>query len=221
MKRTPISTLLVLVSLVILACSTVSLPSLTAAEATPTFPSIPTPPQITQPSFEADTNTPTNSGLENENLLAELPDGFKVAYQAEQGNQTITEMVAESETVDEWTTMVTVQVYLGQNNLTPAQAQETLTNDWFNACENSEVYPIADGQENGYDFALWQLYCPLNPATQLEEYTYMKAIAGNDSFYLAQVAFRYEPTEADVTQWMQYLKQVQVCDSRLAAQACP
>jgi hypothetical protein len=114
-----------------------------------------------------------------------------------------------------------VQVYLGQNSLTPAQAQETLTTDWFNACANSESYPIADGEENGYDFSLWQLYCPLNPSTQLEEYTYMKAIAGNDSFYLVQVAFRYEPTEADVTRWMQYLKQVQVCDTRIAERACP
>lgn len=213
MKR-PNITILFITSVIVLACSSVSLPSL--ATATPqtiiTVPPMPTE-FLSQPQPE--------TGLENENLLAELPLGFKVAYQAEQGNQTITEMVAESETVDEWTTMVTVQVYLGQNSLTPAQAQETLTNDWFNACENSEVYPIADGQENGYDFALWQLYCPLNPATQLEEYTYMKAIAGNDSFYLVQVAFRYEPTEADVTQWMQYLKQVQVCDSRLAAQACP
>ena len=213
MKRFP-NTIIILTSVFVLACSSVTLPSL--ATATPqtiiTVPPMPTE-FLSQPQPE--------TSLENENLLAELPDGFKVAYQAEQGNQTITEMVAESETVDEWTTMVTVQVYLGQNSLTPAQAQETLTNDWFNACENSEVYPIADGQENGYDFALWQLYCPLNPATQLEEYTYMKAIAGNDSFYLVQVAFRYEPTEADVTQWMQYLKQVQVCDSRLAAQACP
>ncbi len=213
MKRFP-NTIIILTSVFVLACSSVTLPSL--ATATPqtiiTVPPMPTE-FLSQPQPE--------TGLENENLLAELPSGFKVAYQAEEGNQTITEMVAEGETVDVWTTMVTVQVYLGQNSLTPAQAQETLTNDWFNACENSETYPIADGQENGYDFALWQLYCPLNPATQLEEYTYMKAIAGNDSFYLVQVAFRYEPTEADVTQWMQYLKQVQVCDSRLAAQACP
>jgi len=49
----------------------------------------------------------------------------------------------------------------------------------------------------------------------------MKAIEGNDSFYLVQVAFRYEPTEADIIRWMNYLRDVQVCDSRLPGQACP
>jgi hypothetical protein len=159
--------------------------------------------------------------LENENLLAELPDGFKVDYQAEEGNQTITEMVAEGESVEDWTTMVTVQVFLGKTDTTPEQAQNILTNDWFNACANSETYPVADGAENGYNFVLWQLYCPLNSATQKPELTYMKAIQGNDSLYLVQVAFRFEPSEADVTQWINYLKEVKVCDSRIAEQACP
>ena len=211
--------ILLTTSLFILACSSSTLPSLTTA--TPqtiiTMPPMPTE-FLTRPPIET---TQTGSGLENENLLAELPAGFTVAYQAEQDNQTITEMVVEGETVEEWTVMVTVQVYLGQNTLTPTQAQDTLTTDWFNACKNSESYPIADGTENGYDFVLWQLYCPLNPSTQLQEYTYMKAIAGNDSFYLVQVAFRYEPTEADINQWMRYLKQAQVCDSRIADRACP
>jgi hypothetical protein len=130
-------------------------------------------------------------------------------------------MVAEGETVEDWTIMVTMQVYLGEKNTTPNQAQDNLTQAWFNACQNSETYPIADGVENGYTFVLWQLYCPLNSTTQKVEYTFMKAIQGNDSFYLVQVAFRYEPTEADITQWMQYLKQVQVCDARIPEQACP
>jgi hypothetical protein len=220
MKR-PTSTinLIFITSIFILACSSASLPSL--ATATPqtiiTVPAMPTE-FLTQPPTEI---TQSGTGLENENLLAELPEGFKVDYQAEQGNQTITEMVVEGESVEAWTTMVTVQVYLSETNITPQQAQDTLTNDWFNACENSESYPVADGAENGYDFILWQLYCPLNSSTQKPELTYLKAIQGNDSFYLVQVAFRYEPSDEDITQWIQYLKQVQVCDSRIPEQACP
>ena len=220
MKRsTSTINLIFITSIFILACSSASLPSL--ATATPqtiiTVPPMPTE-FITQPQTGT---TQTGSGLENENLLAELPEGFKVDYQAEQGNQTITEMVAEGESVEAWTTMVTVQVYLSETNITPQQAQDTLTNDWFNACEKSESYPVADGAENGYDFILWQLYCPLNSSTQKPELTYLKAIQGNDSFYLVQVAFRYEPSDEDITQWIQYLKQVQVCDSRIPERACP
>jgi len=220
MKR-PTSTLnlIFITSIFILACSSASLPSL--ATATPqtiiTVPLMPTE-FLTQPPTEI---TQSGTGLENENLLAELPEGFKVDYQAEQKNQTITEMVAEGESVEDWTTMVTVQVFLGKTDTTLQQAQDILTNDWFNACENSESYPVADGTENGYNFVLWQLYCPLNSATQKPELTYMKAIQGNDSLYLVQVAFRFEPSEMDVTQWIKYLKEVKVCDSRIAERACP
>lgn len=220
MKRStsPIN-LIFVTSIFILACSSATLPSL--ATATPqtiiTVPAMPTE-FLTQPQTET---TQTGTGLENENLLTELPKGFKVDYQAEQGNQTITEMVAEDESVEAWTTMVTVQVFLGKTDTTPEQAQDILTKDWFNACANSESYPVADGAENGYDFILWQLYCPLNSSTQKPELTYMKAIQGNDSLYLVQIAFRYEPSDEDITQWTQYLKQVQVCDSRLPERACP
>lgn len=220
MKKSRTSLLAILIaSVFILACYGSQIPDF--ATATPqtiiTVPPMPTE-FLTQPQIGT---TQTNSSLENENLLAELPEGFKVDYQAEQGNQTITEMVAEGESVEDWTTMVTVQVYLGDTNTTPEQAQQTLTDSWFNVCENSESYPVADGTENGYDFILWQLYCPLNPSTQKPELTYLKAIQGNDSFYLVQVAFRYEPSDEDITQWIQYLKEVQVCDSRIAEQACP
>lgn len=213
MKRSASKTgILVATSFSLLACSLLSFPN-TVAE----VPATATPlPEI--PSVEP---VDSSMGLENENLLADIPSGFKVGYQAHQGNQSITEMVADGETVDDWSTMVTVQVYLGETNTTPEQAQDTLTRSWFNACENSESYPVADGDENGYNFLLWQLYCPLNASTQKVEYTYMKAIQGNDSFYLVQVAFRHEPSNDEVTQWMQYLKGVQVCDSRIAEQACP
>lgn len=219
-KSTTTFSAILIASLFILACSSAYLPSL--ATATPqtiiTMPPMPSD-FLTQPPSQTET-TQTGTGLENENLLAGLPDGFKIGYQAEQGNQTITEMVAESESVEDWTIMVTVQVYLGEKNTTPQQAQETMTNRWFGACENSESYPVADGVENGYNFVLWQLYCPLNPSTQKVEFTYMKAIQGNDSFYLVQVAFRYKPTDADITQWMNYLREVQVCDSRIPDRAC-
>lgn len=220
MKRaTSTLNLILITSLFTLACYSTTLPSL--ATATPqtiiTVPPMPTE-FLTQPPTEI---TESGTGLENENLLAGLPDGFKVGYQAEQNNQTITEMVPEGESVEDWSTMVTVQIYLGETNITPAQAQENLTTSWFGACENSDTHPVADGAENGYSFILWQLYCPLNTSTQKPELTYLKAIQGNDSFYLVQVAFRYEPSEEDVTQWIQYLKKVQVCDSRIPEQACP
>ncbi|HET9908252.1 MAG TPA: hypothetical protein VFQ23_16495, partial [Anaerolineales bacterium] len=145
----------------------------------------------------------------------------KIDFQAEQNNMVISEMVPQSESVDNWSTLITVQIFLGMTNTTPEQYQDTLTQSWFAACQDSASYPVADGTENGYNFVLWQLYCPLNPSTQKVEFTYLKAIQGNDSFYLVQVAFRHEPTSDEITEWMNYLRTVQVCDSRIPESACP
>ena len=198
--------------LFLLGCSLLPIPN-TTVNISPTF----TPMPILPP----EQSTETSMGLENENLLVEVPSGFKIDYQAEQNDVVINEMVPANESVNDWTTLVTVQIFLGETSTTPEQYQETMTQSWFNACDNSETYPVADGDENGYHFVLWQLYCPVNPSTQKVEYAYMKAIQGNDSFYLVQVAFRHGPSNDEITQWMKYLKDVQVCDSRLPEQACP
>jgi len=215
MKRSiPILSLISATSIFILACVSLTIPNL--ATATPQT-IITVPPM---PSFESPAQ-PTNSGLENENLLTTIPSGFKIDYTKKQDNFIITEMVSDGESVNDWSTMITVEIFLGEKNTTPQQYEDTLIKRWFNACENSETYPVADGAENGYNFVLWQLYCPLNSATQKVEYTYLKAIQGKDSLYLVQVAFRHEPSDDEIKQWVGYLKKIQVCDSRIAEQACP
>jgi len=209
-NSTPTSTLIFITGIFLLACALLPAPS-TTFETPPTSTSAPSLP----------TEESTGSGLENENLLAGVPKGFKIDYEGEQNNIVISEMVPQNESVNDWTTLVTVQIFLGKTDITPQQYQETLTQSWFSACPDSGSFPVADGVENGYNFVLWQLFCPLNPSTQKVEYTFLKAIQGNDSFYLVQVAFRFEPTEDDITRWMGYLKDVQVCDSRIPKQACP
>lgn len=217
----PNSTLLfiTLASLFLPACLASAFPSLSTQTPSPTLASIPQVPTLsialTPPPDQPD------SGLENENLLVAVPPGFKIDYEAEQNNIIVNEMVAENESVNDWTTLVTVQIFQGEKNIAPGQFQENLTQSWFGVCPNSESHPVADGAENGYNFVLWMLYCPLNPSTQKVEYAYIKAIQGNDSFYDVQVAFRYDPSEEDITYWMNYLREVVVCDTRIADQACP
>jgi hypothetical protein len=215
--------LVTLASVFLLACYSASLSVLNTPTPQPTLASVPaavptlsiTQPGSTEPLIES------GGDLQNENLLVKIPPGFKIDYEDKQDNMVITEMVSENESVNDWTTLVTVQIFLGMTGTTPDKYQENMTQAWSNACANSESYPVASGDENGYPFALWQLSCPINPSTQKVEYTYMKAIQGNDSFYLAQVAFRFEPSNDEVTQWMNYLRKVIVCDTRIPEQACP
>ena len=88
------------------------------------------------------------------------------------------------------------------------------------ACPGSETVPVTHGDENGYPVLVWLQNCPLNKATGKPEITWIKAIQGKDSFYVAQVAFKAMPSNEQITQWMQYLRSVTVCDSRVPDRTC-
>lgn len=163
----------------------------------------------------------SHAGLENENLVQGLPSGYKVDFQDRQGNMVITEMVPSSETVDNWSEMVTTQIFMGMKNATLDQFQSVMAKSWMAACKGGEAAPVSRGEENGYSFSIWVQSCPLNVSTGEPEITWFKAIRGNDSFYVVQKAFRFEPTKEQISQWMRYFRSVVVCDSRLASHPCP
>ncbi len=133
----------------------------------------------------------------------------------------ITEMVPQNESVKDWLDMVTTQVFLGMKNATPQQFRDRMQKSWAFFCKGAESASITEGVENGYPFAFWVQTCPENRATRRPENTWFKAIKGNDSFYVAQKAFKYEPSKEQIVKWTQYLQSVQVCDTRLTDRPCP
>jgi hypothetical protein len=159
--------------------------------------------------------------LENENLLVTAPPGYKVGFTHKKPNMLMTEFVPAKETVENWTEMVTVQVFFGLK-ATPQQFMDDMGKSWRAACPDAEeAHTVADAPENGYPTLVWLLSCPKNPGTGKPEITWFKAVQGNDSFYLVQKAFKFEPSKEQITRWMGYLRKVSVCDSRIADRACP
>lgn len=159
--------------------------------------------------------------LVNENLLVAMPEGYKVGFTDKKPRLIMSEMVPQAETVEAWTEMMTVQIFLGMKGITPAQYAANMQGMWAKACPNAASQPVAAGAENGYPFTLWLSSCPRNVSTGKPEITWFKAMQGNDSFYLVQKAFKFEPTKAQIETWMNYFKKVSVCDSRLADRSCP
>ena len=159
--------------------------------------------------------------LKDENLLQSLPTGYKIDFQERKNNILITEMVPQKESVNNWTEMVTTQVFLGLKNASPENFQSFMKKQWIESCKGGSSTSVSSGKENGYQIALWLMTCPLNESTGKPEYTWVKAIKGNDSFYVVQKAFKFNPSKEQISQWMQYLKKVKVCDTRLPDRACP
>jgi hypothetical protein len=163
---------------------------------------------------------PAAAQLVNENLLVVMPSGYKIGFQTKKNNMDMSEMVPSSETVDDWTEMVTVQIFHGMK-AQPEQFKGTLEQRWSAACPGSTSAPVASAVENGYAALVWVFSCPRNPGTGKPEITWFKAVLGNDSFYLVQKAFKFTPSKDQVVQWTHYLNAVAVCDSRLPDRACP
>jgi hypothetical protein len=166
------------------------------------------------------TSSTNNKTLSDENLLLAVPDGFKIDFQQRTGDMLISEMVPVAQTVHEWTAMVTVQVF-HDLKVTPEQFKARIDKEGPAACAGIESHPVAQGDENGYAYMVWLQSCPLNNATGKPEITWFKAITGNDSFYVVQLAFKAWPSKEQITSWMHYLGSVTVCDSRLPERACP
>ncbi len=120
--------------------------------------------------------------LKNENLLVGMPQGFKLGFKDSKNGMNMQEFVPASETVENWTELVTVQVFLSRKDLEPAPFLGAMQQQWAGACKSSTATPLATGKVNGYDAASILLRCPLLASTGKPETTMLTAIKGNDSF---------------------------------------
>jgi hypothetical protein len=161
------------------------------------------------------------SKIENETLLSPLPQEFKIGYHAANDRETMAEYVPTGESVDDWSRMITVQVFHALKNADANAFAADLAKRWSSACPHGRGQRARTGDDHGYSFALWIYRCPLNPATQKPETMWLKVLSGADSLYSAQYAYRREFGKELAGPAMEYLRQIKVCDTRRADRPCP
>jgi len=159
--------------------------------------------------------------LKNENLLVGMPQGFKLGFKDSKNGMNMQEFIPTGETVQNWTEMVTVQVFLSRKDLQPTPFLAAMQKQWSDGCKGSTSTAVSTGKVNGYAAAAVLLRCPLLASTGKPETTMIKAIKGNDSFYVVQRAVRSVPTPERLETMKKYIESVSVCDSRLATAPCP
>jgi hypothetical protein len=165
--------------------------------------------------------TPAYAQFQGENLLVSPPPGFKVGFQDSRGGVSIQEWVPQGETVQNWSEMVTVQLFRNRPDLEPRAMLDTIQRGWLKACAGSTPAPIVAGKANGYETGSMVLRCPLNGETGKPETTAFRAIRGRDSFYMVQRAVRSVPDASRLERMESSLAGVSVCDTRSAQSPCP
>jgi hypothetical protein len=165
--------------------------------------------------------SPALAQLQDENLLTSLPRGFVVGDTQSNGREDMAEYVPTGESVNDWSRMVTVQIFHGLANADTEAFAGKLETGWKSACPGGNAKKIKTGAENGYPFSLWVFNCALNPETNKPETMFLKAIGGGDALYSAQYAFRSLPSKDKATAALGYLVEVSACDTRRKDRPCP
>lgn len=162
-----------------------------------------------------------NAALQNENLWQPIPNGYKLGFQANKGKMRMQEYVLQNESVDNWSEMVTTQIFLGVNTIDPDSFLDRLKKMWQQGCPNSTGGDIEKDTSNGYSIAKMYLSCPHSKVTNKPESTFFRAIKGRDSLYVVQMAYTTDPTDAQKAVAQEYLNTVYACDTRAKEHPCP
>jgi hypothetical protein len=160
-------------------------------------------------------------GLQDENVLLPLPDGFTVAWRNRAGSMDIVEWVPAGETVKAWSRMVTEQIFHNMAKVDPDVLPTGMAKSWAQACPGGVAERTGRTTENGYAVSTWAFRCPMNPQTGQPENMWMKAIQGSDALYSVQYAYRRALSDDLAGPAMAYLKGVKVCDTRDPTHPCP
>lgn len=158
-------------------------------------------------------------GQSAERLLVQAPAGYVIAHQEQSPRSRIVEFVPKGQTVDNWTDMVTVQVFPREK----ASSQEFaayMRTAWQKTCGPFSVYGQSAIPINGYPSDRWMARCGLNPKTRQPESAAIVSIRGADALYVVQVAIKANPEPGWTTRTKTYLDMVSVCDDRTPEHPC-
>lgn len=162
----------------------------------------------------------SSEGRSAERLLVQAPAGYVVAHQGQSPRGRIVEFVPNGQTVDNWTDMVTVQVFPRQK----ASSQEFATHmrtTWQKTCGPFSVRDQSALPINGYPSNRWLATCDLNPKTRQPESAAMVSIRGTEALYVVQVATKAKPEPDWTARTKAYLDTVLVCDAGTSEHPCP
>ncbi|WP_071672844.1 hypothetical protein [Nioella nitratireducens] len=157
-----------------------------------------------------------------ENLLLRLPTGFEEGYQATRGSDTISEYVPEGETVEDWTRMLTIQIFREAGDADPVAYLGQLGTALSEACPGSGGNLLGQEPVDGLPAAAAFYVCPAAEQDAPPQEVFLtQAIAGRDALYVVQIAWHDGPEQDELRQWIAYLQEAGVCDTRRDEMPCP
>jgi len=173
-----------------------------------------------------------------ERLIGQPPGGWHSVGATNTGGIRTAQFVPDGDDHRDWFRRITFES-LADQPLDPIAFLDLIEDEQKSTCEDFQAFPTFTGFENGYPTAVRLLICDRDRGTGRQELRMIKAIQGNDYFYVISRARREPPEpppadgdrpsngvedsglEEEVAAWSIYLKSIVVCDVDLADHPCP
>ncbi len=130
---------------------------------------------------------------------------------------------------DNWEQMLRLESMAGDPLPDPIEFLTAVGRDQTAGCGQSSDLNIHSGEENNYATSVRLFSCRNDVAPNLDQVTLIKAIRGNDNFYVIALTRRTASGEsarppvsdAEMAVWAAYMRTVTVCDPTRPEHPCP
>ena len=183
----------------------------------------------------ADTDTPLAPAAdprpESEYLVAAPPEGWLTTAHTDSVGIRFTEFAPTDPRDTQDGETLRFESLTGDPLPDPIEFLATMGDDVGAGCEDFNHYNTFSGLENNYATSVRLFVCDRDPATDRGEMTLIKAIRGNDYFYVItrtrQIIAPDEGNtaspvpEGEMAAWSLYMRGIKVCDPRIEDHPCP
>lgn len=167
--------------------------------------------------------------IEGEQLLAQPPVGWQQLHKTVTKGIRVAQFIPEQEDAENWAHRISFESLADQPVPDPIDFVALISGDRQRQCPDFESFNTFSGSENGYPTVVQLHTCSRNKNTEKAEASMIKAIRGNDHFYIVTRSQQGAAlskgqsllTETQVAAWSLYLRTVGVCDTTRPAHACP
>lgn len=164
-----------------------------------------------------------------ETLLLQAPPGWlRIEEQASEAFR-LAEYVPAGQDKDDWNDRLFIEANALKPLPDPITFLETMGEELKAGCTTSDHNNIHSGLENGYPTSVRLLICAKSNITARSEVSIIKAIQGEDFFYVVSRARRSDALQTEeaplsnkeMAEWSLYMRSIKVCDPRSENHPCP
>lgn len=164
-----------------------------------------------------------------EKLIATPPDKWVLIYQLNNDTSRLSDYVPPGETDVEWTTKLSFESFRDLVDQDPIQILLAEAANDKEHCKFVQHFNLYSGYENNYPASVRLFFCGENTFINRGEIKMVKAIQGDDYFYIVKLLKQIEPFEPsqpdfakkEIADWSSYLRNISLCNPGKADHPCP